>query len=97
MFKFIPEYMNNYVVFEFLKSIPGFEMLRKRKKLNFFSRLWISCWRKTDFYGWKNVNMAQEYISTCKNAVNNMAALLKASGRPPVDVPGVDHHSLFNH
>ena len=47
----------------------------------------------------KNVNMAQEYISTSKikNAVNNMAALLKASGRPPVDVPGVDHHSLFNH
>ena len=35
MFKFIPEYMNNYVVFEFLKSIPCFEMLRKRKKLNF--------------------------------------------------------------
>ena len=46
----------------------------------------------TDFYGWKNVNMAQEYISTSKNAVNNMAALLKASGPPPVD-----HHSLFNH
>lgn len=35
MFKFIQEYMNNYVVFEFLKSIPGFEMLRQRKKLNF--------------------------------------------------------------
>ena len=41
--------------------------------------------------------MAQEYISTSKNAVNNMAALLKTSGRPPVDVPGVDHYSLFNH
>ena len=42
----------------------------------------------TDFYGWKSVNMAQEYISTCKNAVNNMAALLKASGLPPVLGPG---------
>ena len=44
----------------------------------------------TDFYGWKNVNMAQEYISTSKNAVNNMAALLKASGPTPVDGPSVD-------
>ena len=38
--------------------------------------------------------MAQEYISTSKNAVNNMAALLKASGPPPVDGPGVDGPTL---
>ena len=42
----------------------------------------------TDFYGWKSVNMAQEYISTSKNAVNNMAAILKATGPPLVDGPG---------
>ena len=42
----------------------------------------------TDFYGWKSANMAQEYISTSKNAVNNMAALLKATGPLVVDGPG---------
>ena len=42
----------------------------------------------TDLYGWKSANMAQEYISTSKNAVNNMAALLKATGPLVVDGPG---------
>ena len=42
----------------------------------------------TDFYGWKSANMAQEYISTSKNAVNNMAALLKATGPLVFDGPG---------
>ena len=30
-----------------------------------------------DFYGWKSVSMPQEYISTSKKAINNMAGLLK--------------------
>ena len=43
-----------------------------------------------DFYGWKSANMAQEYVSTSKFALQNMASKLAvdSAGTSSEEVPG---------
>ena len=53
-------------------------MLKRKRRSLKTRELLPTAQQMTDFYGWKSVNMAQEYISTSKNAVNNIATLLKS-------------------
>ena len=70
---------------ERLQKFPRITSLLKsyngdvKKKAAVFEDKGATAQQMTDFYGWKSVNMAQEYISTSKNAVNNVATLLKSS------------------
>ena len=72
----VPKEMAEYLKKENVSEYT-FHSLR-RSSATFAADKGATAQQMTDFYGWKSVNMAQEYISTSKNAVNNMATLLKS-------------------
>ena len=94
----VPKEMAEYLKKENVSEYT-FHSLR-RSSATFAADKGATAQQMTDFYGWKSVNMAQEYISTSKNAVNNMATLLKSPEfagelEPAEDDLGLQESSLL--
>ena len=94
----VPKEMAEYLKKENVSEYT-FHSLR-RSSATFAADKGATAQQMTDFYGWKSVNMAQEYISTSKNAVNNMATLLKSpefagESEPAEDYLGLQESSLL--
>ena len=88
----VPKEMAEYLKKENVSEYT-FHSLR-RSSATFAADKGATAQQMTDFYGWKSVNMAQEYISTSKNAVNNMATLLKSPESAGESEPAEDDFVL---